>query len=57
MHLHGEYRSAGRSHSGIVFGDQQSFSVGAQMRRLLRILALRSAEEMRDGYEFLSAWQ
>ena len=57
MHLHGEYMSASRSHAGIVFGDQQRFSVGEQMRRLLRILALRSAEEMRDGYEFLSAWQ
>jgi hypothetical protein len=31
--------------------------VGEQMRRLLRVIALRSAEEMRDGYEFLSAWQ
>lgn len=57
MHLHGEYVTAGRAHAGIVFGDQQRFSVGEQMRRLLRIIALRSAEEMRNGYEFLSAWQ
>lgn len=57
MHLHGEYVSAGRAHAGIVFGDQQCFSVGEQMRRLLRIMSLRSAEEMRNGYEFLSAWQ
>jgi hypothetical protein len=35
------------------FGDQQRFSVGEQMRLLLRILALRSAEEMRGGYEFI----
>src|SRR5215207_11721369 len=46
MHLHGGYMSAGREHAGIIFGDQQRFSVGEQMRRLLRILALRSAEEM-----------
>lgn len=57
MHLHGEYVTAGRAHAGIVFGDQQRFSVGEQMRRLLRVIALRSAEEMRDGYEFLSASQ
>ena len=57
MHLHSEYVNAGRAHAGIVFGDQQRFSVGEQMRRLLRILALRSAEQMQNGYEFLSAWQ
>ena len=57
MHLHSEYVTAGRAHAGIVFGDQQRFSVGEQMRRLLRILALRSAEQMQNGYEFLSAWQ
>lgn len=57
MHLHSEYMTAGREHAGIIFGDQQRFSVGEQMRRLLRIIALRSAEEMRNGYEFLSAWQ
>jgi hypothetical protein len=57
MHLHGEYVSAGRAHAGIIFGDQQRFSVGEQMRRLLRILALRSSEEMQNGYEFLSTWQ
>ena len=57
MHLHGEYMTAGRAHAGIVFGDQQRFSVGEQMRRLLRVIALRSAEEMQNRYEFLSAWQ
>lgn len=57
MHLHGEHVTAGRAHAGIVFGDQQRFSVGEQMRRPLRILALRSAERLRDGYEFPSAWQ
>jgi hypothetical protein len=56
MHLHGECMSAGKPHAGIIFGDQQRFSVGEQMRRLLRIIALRSAEQMQSGYEFLSAW-
>jgi hypothetical protein len=31
------------------FGDRQRFIVGEQMRRLLWILALRSAEEMPSG--------
>ena len=57
MRLHGEYLSAGRAHAGVIFGDPQRFGVGEQMRRLLRIIALRSAEELRGGYEFLSAWQ
>ena len=54
MHLHGEYMSAGRAHAGIIFGDQQRFSVGEQMRWLLRILVLRSDEEMQNNYEFLA---
>ena len=57
MHLHGEYAAAGRAHAGIIFGDQQRYSVGEQMRRLRRIIALRSAEAMQNTYEFLSAWQ
>lgn len=57
MFLHGEYVPVGRAHAGIIFGDRQRLSVGEQMRRSLRVLALGSAEEMQNGYEFLSAWQ
>jgi hypothetical protein len=57
MQLHSEYAAAGRAHAGIIFGDQQRYSVGEQMRRLRRIIALRSAEAMQNSYEFLSAWQ
>lgn len=57
MELHGGYMPAGRTHAGIIFGDQQRYSVGEQMRRLLRIIAIRSAEAMQNSYEFLSAWQ
>ena len=49
MHLHGEYMPAGRAHADIIFGDRQRFSVGEQMRRLLRILVFRSAEEMQNS--------
>ena len=57
MQLHGEYAASGRTHAGIIFGDQQRYSVGEQMRRLRRIIAIRSAEAMRNSYEFLSAWK
>jgi hypothetical protein len=30
--------------------------VGEQMRRLLRLMAAKSAEEMENQVEFLSAW-
>jgi hypothetical protein len=54
--LHSEYLSQGHRHAGIVFMQQQRFSVGEQMRRLLRLIAVKSAEEMENWVEFLSAW-
>jgi hypothetical protein len=51
------YIATGRTHAGIIFGDQQRYGVGEQMRRLRRIIALRSAEAMQNSYEFLSAWR
>jgi len=56
MALHTSYMQEGRSHAGIVFGDQQRHSIGEQMRRLLALIAVRSAEEMKDQVEFLSVW-
>jgi hypothetical protein len=35
---------------------QQRYSVGEQMRRLLRLIKTLTAEEMRNRIEFLSAW-
>jgi hypothetical protein len=54
--LHTEFLAQGRSHAGIVLAKQQHYSVGEQMRRLLKLTASRSAEEMKDRVEFLSAW-
>ena len=54
--LHTEWVSSERSHAGIILGRQQRYSVGGQMRRLLKVMAARSAEEMRNRVEFLSAW-
>jgi hypothetical protein len=49
-------REMGRHHAGIVLIQQGRFSVGEQMRRLVRLAAARSAEDMHDHVEFLSAW-
>ena len=54
--LHTQLIAEDRSHAGIVLARQQHYSVGEQMRRLLRIMALRSPADMRNRVEFLSAW-
>ncbi len=55
--LHAEWLAAGRTHAGIVVARQQQYSVGQQMRRLLRLLAARTAEDIRNRLEFLSNWE
>lgn len=54
--LHGEFLAEGRSHAGIVVGQQQRYPIGEQMRRLLRVVAERTADEMKDRLEFLGSW-
>lgn len=54
--LHETYRSQGKSHAGIIAARQQHYSVGQQMRRLLKLTGTKSAEEMRNQVEFLTAW-
>jgi hypothetical protein len=54
--LHTEYLMQGRSHAGIILTQQQQFSIGEQLRRLLNLINAKSAEEMKDQVEFLSAW-
>lgn len=54
--LHSHYLAHGKNHSGIVLARQQRYSVNEQMRRLLKLIATRSAEEMTNSVEFLSAW-
>jgi uncharacterized protein with PIN domain len=54
--LHAKYLTIGKHHSGIVLCQQQRYSLGEQMRRLLNIVGRVSAEEMRNSLIFLSAW-
>jgi Domain of unknown function (DUF5615) len=54
--LHGEWLASGQSHSGIIVASQQRFSIGEQMRRLLRVTNTLSAEDMHNQLEFLGSW-
>ena len=54
--LHTELLAQNKSHAGIVLAKQQHCSVGEQMRQLIKLIATKSAEEMRAKIEFLSSW-
>ena len=54
--LHTSWLAAERHHTGLILAPQLRFSVGEQLRRLLRLRAEKSADAMRDSIEFLSRW-
>ena len=54
--LHSEWMVSQKTHAGIVLARQQHYSLGEQMRRLLKLIATRTAEEMQNRLEFLSDW-
>ena len=54
--IHADFLTEGKSHGGIILARQQVYTVGELMRRLLRLISARSAEEMENKIEFLSAW-
>lgn len=58
VQLHSVWQIAGRDHphAGIILAQQQQFSVGELMRRLLRLVAAKTAEAMLNQVEFLSVW-
>jgi hypothetical protein len=51
--LHEVCLSEGREHSGIIVVYRQRYKVGEQLRRLLHLVEIRSAEEMRNQLFFL----
>ena len=55
-HLHTEYLRQGHTHAGMVLAHQKRFTIGEQIRRLLKLIAALSAEEMQNRAEYLSAW-
>jgi hypothetical protein len=54
--LHATWLGAARSHAGLILCRQQQYTVGEQMRRLLKLIAARSSEDMANRAEYLSAW-
>ena len=56
LRLHSQYLAEGKDHAGMLLARQQHYSVGEQMRRVLKVMALKSAADMRNSVEFLSAW-
>jgi hypothetical protein len=52
-HLHAQYMAQGRDRAGIIVVFRQRYSVGEQIRRLLQLISLKSAEEMRNSLQFL----
>jgi hypothetical protein len=54
--LHAEFLHRGRHHAGIIIGDQQTVSIGEELRRLIRIGEAKTAADMQDNLEFLNNW-
>jgi len=52
-HLHAQYLAHDKSHAGIIVVFRQRYSAGAQIRRLLQLISMKSAEEMRNSLQFL----
>ena len=52
--LHAQWAGAGREHAGMILAPQQRFSVGEQMRRILRLRA--TTNSMRNRVEFPGNW-
>ncbi len=56
MALHTMFLEQGLTHTGIILCPQNRFSVGEQMRRAMRVVEAKTAEEMRDQALFLGNW-
>ena len=54
--LHTAYVVQGKSHAGIILAQQGRYSVGEQIRRLLKVMETVDAEGMQNQVVFLSAW-
>lgn len=54
--LHVKFLEQGQSHAGIIIAQKDRYSIGEQMRRLVRLADALSVEEMKDRIEYLNAW-
>jgi uncharacterized protein with PIN domain len=55
-HLHTEYVTQGKSHAGMILAHQRRYTIGEQIRRILKLMIALSAEDMQSRAEYLSAW-
>jgi predicted lysophospholipase L1 biosynthesis ABC-type transport system permease subunit len=53
--LHTQFRQEGRSHAGLILAVQQRYTVGEQLRRILRMNRERSSDDMRRFQTWLIA--
>ena len=51
--LHSIFLKENRSHGGIILGTQQRYSIGQQLRGILKLISKKSAEDMINQLEFL----
>ena len=54
--LHTAFLARQEQHAGVILSQQQRYSIGDQLRAVLKVMAARSAEEMAGVVIFLSAW-
>ena len=54
--LHQRWMSLQRTHAGIIVAPQQQYSVGEELRRIMRLISRCPAGQMQDRLEFLSSW-
>lgn len=54
--LHNQFIAEDITHAGIILGVQQRYSVGTQLRGILRLIAAKTAEEMINQLVFLRSY-
>lgn len=54
--LHQRWMGMERSHAGIIVAPQQRYSVGEELRGIMRLISRRTAQQMCDRLEFVSSW-
>lgn len=54
--LHSRFLEQGLSHAGILLAHKHRYSIGEQMRRIVRLAETLSVEEMQNRLEYLGSW-
>ena len=54
--IHSQWMSSGRAHAGIILAHQKRYSVGTQIRKLVRLMGSLTDEAMGNREEFLTRW-